>query len=441
METVLVGSGSVDPALVVEGVLPPDLQGTFLHIGPGHSWNDASDGPAGRLHAIELRDGTAVTYLSRHSAADASVFWHAGSVLALPESGRPLQYSRELEPQEFGDGLRLDIASHVRREASSGRRVLFGIEPGTETTLLRLGEWAPNGSLARAQSVTLERATWQHDIGLTAEHIVFIESPTEPLGGGHAVDYRWVPGAEGWIGVVRRQDPGGEEAAVRWVRVDPCLVTHVLGAYDEGGDGGGGGSGGDAEGTDVVLYVCVYPAPEKGQPIDLSAPVVGPAGIGMQTIGGGLGLLERWRITGERLQREQLDDRFIEYPRMDAACDGAMFRYGYCVETMVGLAPGEVAHAGLLRVDLARGETVAWHPGEARTASEPIFVRAVDGRSDDEGWLLCLVDDPGRAGTDLYVLDASSFGRRRPQAVVHLPEGVRLPFRAHGEWVGAELYR
>ena len=74
------------------------------------------------------------------------------------------------------------------------------------------------------------------------------------------------------------------------------------------------------------------------------------------------------------------------------------------------------------------------------TASEPVFVRATDGRSDDEGWLLSVVDDAGRDGTDLYVLDASSFGRG-PQAVVHLPDGVRLPFRSHGEWVGAAAYR
>ena len=83
----------------------------------------------------------------------------------------------------------------------------------------------------------------------------------------------------------------------------------------------------------------------------------------------------------------------------------------------------------------------AWNPGEGRTASEPVFVRASDGRSDDEGWLLTVVDDAGRGGSDLYVLDASSFGRRQPQAVVHLPDGIHLPFRSHGEWVGADLYR
>ena len=429
METLLTGLGAGDPPLLVEGLLPPDLQGTFLHIGPGASTADAEPGA---LHAIELRDGSAVSYLTRPSPADANLFWHAGSVLALPESGRPSQYSRELEPEEFASALSIDIASHVRREAATGRRLLFGIDRGPETTRLRLGEWAADGSLAAAHAITLERATWQHDIGLTASRVVFIESPTEPLGAGHAVDYGWVPGAEGWIGVVsRHHETNGGEAPVTWVRVDPCLVTHVLGAYDEH----------DGDESAVIIYVVRYPAPEKGQPIDLSQPVVGSAGIGAQLIGGGLGTLERWRISGERLEREPLDDRFVEYPTMDAVCDGAPFRYGYGVEMGQALGPGQVVQRGLLRFDLARAEVAAWSPGHGCTASEPVFVRAVDGRNDDEGWLLCLVDDATRGGTDLYVLDASSFGRRAPQAIVHLPDAVIVPFRSHGQWVGAEHYR
>ncbi len=427
--------------LEMEGVLPPDLQGTFVRIGPGPG---GAGGEQGALHAIELRDGKAVSYVTRPTSATASVFWHAGSLLALPEVGLPLQYSRELEPQEFGGGLEIEIASHVKRDAVGGRRVLFGVEQGPETTTLRLGEWGADGSLASSQTIALERSTWQHDIGVTAGRVVFIESPTDPLGAGDdpdvTVDFRWVPGAEGWLGVVRRQDGVVGGAPMEWHRVDPCVVTHVLGAYDEGGGGGAGSGSGDA----VVLYVCSYPAPEKGQPFDLDSSLVGPAGVGMSLIGGGLGVLERWRVADGRLEREQVDDRFVEYVRMDGACEGAAFRYGYGVEMGFGAESGPdggVAHLGLLRFDLARDEVAAWSPGEGRTASEPLFVRAVDGRNDDEGWLLTIVDDAARGGSDLYVLDASNFGRRGPQAVIHLPLGARLPFRSHGEWVGAELYR
>ena len=93
----------------------------------------------------------------------------------------------------------------------------------------------------------------------------------------------------------------------------------------------------------------------------------------------------------------------------------------------------------MLKFDFARDEVASWSPGPGRTPSEPLFVRAVDGHRDDEGWLLTVVDDVNRGASDLYVLDASSFGRRSPEAVIHLP--ARLPVRSHGEWVPADRYR
>jgi carotenoid cleavage dioxygenase-like enzyme len=51
-----------------------------------------------------------------------------------------------------------------------------------------------------------------------------------------------------------------------------------------------------------------------------------------------------------------------------------------------------------------------------------------------------VVHDATRGASDLYVLDASSFGPGRvPQAVIHLP--ANLPFRSHGTWIGADRYR
>jgi carotenoid cleavage dioxygenase len=446
----------MDPPLPMDGVLPPDLQGTLLRIGPAAgAGGGGGGGYGGALHAVELRDGVALSYVSTGSSADANVLWHAGSVLALGETGLPEQFSRTLSPEEFSGGLTAPIASHVHRDAATGGRILFGVEQGTETAapFLRVGEWNRAGELTDYMAVELDRATWQHDLGVTARHLVIIESPTEyaeelagPGGGGgiagvvddestpppSPVPYRWVPGAETWVTVVERR---GDGSAPRWFRLDPCLVTHVLGAYDDG----------DA----IVLYVCCYPAPEVGQPFDLASSVVGPLGIGQSLIGGGLAVLERWRIEGETLDRMQVDERMVEYPRVDPSCEGAPFRYGYCVEVAVGAgigaaadrgAVGDVDHLGLLRFDLARDEVESWSPGQYKTASEPLFVRAVDGRSDDEGWLLTVVHDATRAVSDLYVLDASSLrSLRSPQAVIHLPAG--LPFRAHGTWVGAELYR
>jgi len=90
--------------------------------------------------------------------ADAGVFWHAGSVLALPETGIPSQYSRFLEPEEFAGGLTVPIASHVHRQAADGGRVLFGVDDGSdedgarvedgEGIFLRIGEWDAAGCCA-----------------------------------------------------------------------------------------------------------------------------------------------------------------------------------------------------------------------------------------------------------------------------------------------------
>ncbi len=479
----------------MEGALPPDLQGTLFRVGPRSPWAlqsagfgdaaDSSDGtagvtaatsgaatagdanehgpsrtgpPIGALHAVEFRDGKAVTYRWSESDADASVFWHAGSVLALPETGLPSQYSRFLESEEFAGALSVPVASHVHRMASDGTRILFAVddqgrldsaslleltEDNAEGIWLRIGEWDARGALQRTQAVELERATWQHDVAITTGHVVFIESPTTRLDdqAGHAVPFGWVPGAEGWLGVVPRDGDGTD---VRWFRLDPCLVTHVLGAWEEEGSG------------EIVMFVCRYDALEGGRPYDPKTSVVGPQGIGLTSIGGGLAVLERWRVTADRVERTQVDDRYVEYPRMDAFLEGAQFRHGYAVEedwvdaeadTAVA-RPGGVdplavddrgaAPIGLLKFDLARDEAVAWHPGPGRRPSEPLFVRAVDGHGDDEGWLLSVVDDVNRGASDIYVLDASSMGRRGPEAVVHLP--VRLPLRSHGEWVPADRY-
>jgi carotenoid cleavage dioxygenase len=481
--------GIEQAALPMEGALPPDLEGTLLRIGPRSPWAqrspeplDAPDGtagagpaaatdagddrhltepglPAGALHAVEFRDGKAVTYRWNESEADASVFWHAGSVLALSETGLPSRYSRLLEPLEFGGSLSVPIASHVHRVASDGTRVLFAVDDRGRTEAsspelpegqpegiwLRIGEWAPGGALQRAQAVELERSTWQHDVAVTERHVVFIESPTTRLHdpGGRTVPFGWVPGAEGWLGVVPRDGDGTD---VRWFRLDPCLVTHVLGAWDE-----------DASG-DIVVFVCRYDALEGGRPHDPTESVVGPQGVGLTSIGGSLAVLERWRVTADRLERVQVDDRYLEYPRIDAMLEGSRFRYGYAVEldwadadhgSGVAGPSGAVdprtvveraaAPVGLLQFDVAGAETVAWYPGAGRRPSEPLFVRALDGHADDEGWLLSVVDDASRGASDIYVLDASSMGRRGPEAVIHLP--VRLPVRSHGEWVPADRYR
>ena len=80
-----------------------------------------------------------------------------------------------------------------------------------------------------------------------------------------------------------------------------------------------------------------------------------------------------------------------------------------------GAGDAEATPVGLLKFDLARDEIASWSPGPGATPSEPLFVRALDGHGDDEGWLLTVVDDVNRGASDLYVLDASALGGAAPR--------------------------
>ena len=92
------------------------------------------------------------------------------------------------------------------------------------------------------------------------------------------VPFGWLPGSEGWVGVARR---GADGSNLRWFRLDPCLVTHVLGAYEERHEMGGvvAGVAADATADPIVLFACCYAVPEVGQPADLAASVVAPASV------------------------------------------------------------------------------------------------------------------------------------------------------------------
>jgi carotenoid cleavage dioxygenase len=85
-----------------------------------------------------------------------------------------------------------------------------------------------------------------------------------------------------------------------------------------------------------------------------------------------------------------------------------------------------------VQYDLVRDSAVRYEPGTGRSVSEPVFVRATDGRGEDEGWVLTVVYDATRDASELVILDATSFAGP-PVATVHLP--ARVPFGFHGSWI------
>lgn len=402
---------TVDHPLPTGGAVPPVLDGLLVRNGPS-GYADGATGPDadGMVHAIELRDGSAMAYRSRwvrtrrlagvagtppprgpaqpiDGPANVNAVWHAGRLLALDGVGLPHLLTTGLDTvglEDFEGMLTSPLSPHPQIDPETGAMACTGSDV-FGPPFLRYHELDGSGTLVHSTDVPLERATLQPGPAVTATRVVLFDLPVVHDRGASPLPFAWDGEAPVRLGVLPR---GGDGARAGWATTDPCVVLHVANAFDDG----------EAVVVDVARH-------DGWAPED---PLATPA------------VLERWRIEQGAVARTPLDDLHVELPRVDPALVGRPYRYCYCA----------AADGALVRYDLARDERLRWEPGDGRAAGEPIFVRDPEGHADDEGWVLALVD--GGAATDLVVLDASSFGRRGPDAVVHLPSAVGRSL--HGSW-------
>jgi carotenoid cleavage dioxygenase-like enzyme len=428
-----------DHELPVTGVIPPDLDGRLLRNGPNPAVvpPDQSDyhwfGGDGMIHAVSLSGGRAVGYRNRwvrtralaakletvpptgptepiDGPANTHVIRHGGTTLALVESGFPHALSPDLNRarvHDFDGALASPMTAHPKVDPVTGELVFFGADV-FGPPFLRYHVVDAGGALVRTEEIDIPRATMSHDFGLTATRAIFLDLPVvfdlQLAAEGRSLPYRWMPEAGARLGVMPRD---GGNADVVWIGIDPAYVFHVLNCYDDG----------DRVVMDVIRYDSVFDT-APGEAIASVLPV-----------------LARWTVdvAGRRVSEQRLDDTPVELPRIDAAVAGLPHRFGYCV--VLGDRPAEPSLDGLIKYDLRRDESIRFEVGEHRAAGEPVFVRADDGRGEDEGWVLSVVYDATRDASDLVILDATSFAGP-PVATVHLP--ARVPFGFHGSWVPAD---
>lgn len=407
--------------LPVEGAIPAELNGWYLRNGPnpriatGH-WCIGD----GMVHGVRLENGRAAWYRNRwvrtesvdgtgnlrSSVVNTHVVRHAGKTLALMEASLPYQITNDLETlgaYDFGGKLADAMNAHPKICPTTGELHFFGygnlMQP--HVTYHRANA---DGELTISRPIDVPALTLMHDFALTAEHVVFLDLPLVfdlglalRMGDEPNPPYRWDDAYGARLGVLRRDDPFG---AVRWFDVDPCYVFHLANAYDVN----------SASGSSIVLQVVRYPELWR----DDSAFVTDAA-------------LWRWTInlqTGT-VDETQLDDRAVEFPRIDDRRSGRPARYTVAVGTNT-----------LVRYDLDHGTSDEHRfgtVGPRGTADEAVFVPA-GGASGDElaGWYLTYVYDPSRDGSDLVIIDAADFGGE-PVARVRMPR--RVPHGFHGNWI------
>ena len=425
-----------DHPLPVTGVIPPDLDGHLLRNGPNPAVVPADTAQYhwftgdGMIHDVSLAGGKAVGYRNRwvrtrklaaeigtdppkgpqeplNGPANTHVIRHAGTTLALVESGFPHALSNDLERariHDFDAALASPMTAHPKVDPATGQLLFFGYDV-FGPPFLRYHTVDSTGALTRSQEITIPRAAMMHDFGVTASRVVFMDLPVvfdlDLAATGRSLPFRWMPEAGSRIGVMPRD---GDDGDVTWIGIDPVYVFHVLNAYDDG----------DAVVMDVIRYDSVFDT-DPGGTITSTPPA-----------------LARWTIdpAGNRVDEVRLDDAPVEFPRIDDEVAGRPHRYGYGM--LLGSEPGTDESIGLIKYDFQRDETTRFDPGEYQAPGEPVFVRAADGRGEDEGWVLSVVYDRTRDASDLVILDATSFAGP-PVATVHLP--ARVPFGFHGSWL------
>jgi len=409
--------------LVVEGAVPAELDGWYLRNGPnprkatGH-WFTGD----GMIHGVRIEDGKAKWYRNRWvrtdtfvdpfplynadgtrnlraAIANTHVVNHAGKTLALVESSLPYEITNDLDTvgaYDFGGQLVDSMTAHPKICPTTGELHFFGygniFEP--HVTYHRADS---NGELVINRPLDVKALTMMHDFALTANHVIFMDLPIVfnldiAVSGKRDMPYRWDDEYGARLGVLRRDDPFGE---VRWFEIDPCYVFHVANAHDS------------ADGKSIVLQAVRYPELWRKD-----------GGFDAE------GLLWTWTIdlASGRVSERQLDDRGVEFPRIDDRLAGLPARYSI-----------SVGKNGWVRHDLATGAAVT-HDLGVGGPGEAVFVPAAGAPDETNGYYLGYVYDPARNGSDLVILDVSDFAGD-PVARIKLP--TRVPYGFHGNWIAS----
>jgi carotenoid cleavage dioxygenase len=421
-------------SLPVTGRLPDYLDGRYLRNGPNplgtvdpatYHWFLG----AGMVHGVRIADGKAAWYRNRwvrsadvarrlgepvrpgpvHNGMDFAANTHVieqfGRTFAIVEGGSlPYELDDELNtlgPCDFDGTLDGGYTAHPLRDPATGElhavSYFFGWDKFVRYTVIGV-----DGRVRRAVDIPVTGSPMMHAFSLTENHVVVYDLPvTFDLqkvmlageGKGPLFPYSWNPDYPARVGVLPRE---GSASDVRWFDVGPCYVYHPANAYDTG--------------SGIVLDVVRHPKM-------FATHHDGPNEGGTS--------LNRWTLDLETgsLCEEQLDDRTVEFPRVDERLTGREHRFAYSA----GLDPVTQDSESLLKYDLRTGTSVA--RDFAGPPDEFVFVPSAADADEDEGVLMGFVFDPDRGATDLMVLDA---GTLETVAAVHLP--ARVPHGFHGSW-------
>lgn len=435
-------------AAEIDGRIPDSVRGTFFRIGPGRNrlgdqvfghWFDGD----GMLHGVTFTDD-GIWYRNRYvrtpkylaetaagkivyrsfghnapggmlknvgrlpaNAANTSLIWHGGRLLALWEGGRPWQVDPVTLDTigEFNYGGKLGFtdpfSAHGKVDPKTGYYYNHGLGVGARGPQINIYRINPEGEMVARTGIPVKVAAFVHDCAFAGDYLVYFVHPV-----GFRNPLPFLSGLKAFNDCIRYNPEWGMEALVveaaslklvRRIPLDPFVVFHFGNAWQEE--------------RKLVIDLMRFE--------DFSVNTVLSDIFHAENEQGG----RPWRYTLD-LDTGQADAATLpfacsgEFPQWDLRFSGRKTRWLFTAAIADNGTSG--FFNAIQRLDTETGRTTLHDFGPGRFTSEAVFVP--EGKAEGDGYLCCVVYDAAAQRSEIVLLDARAEG---------LPALARIPLRNH----------
>ena len=137
-------------------------------------------------------------------------------------------------------------------------------------------------------------------------------------------------------------------------------------------------------------------------------------------------------LKGKSSKLLNISDQTCEFAVVNPHYLGIKSNYSWmaCTERKTGNAPLQA----IKKINLETKEELFWSAAPKGFVSEPIMVPKEDSKHEDEGYLLTLIWNGSRRGSDLIILNSKTL---EELAIYELP--INIPHGLHGSWANEKL--
>ena len=407
-----------ETGLKVTGQIPKDLSGLFVRNGPNpmssvnekkHHWFLGE----GMLHGIRLDSGNALWYKNKlvngnDSNANTSVISHAGKMYAIVEAGGyPVEIDQDLNSlnsKPFYEDRNAGFTAHPKIDPDTNEMHAMCYDYANNFDTVDYVVIDKNGSHKKTQSLPFESRSMLHECAITKNYMLVFDLSVVfdlyKLGRGY-FPFSWNDNHQSRIGLL---DRNGDSDAVQWFEIERTYFFHRFNSHEDSN-------------CNVIVTAAAYGRlfdTDWNGPFTESPPQ-----------------LTKWELNTKsgRATSTKLDDRAVEFPRINPSLVGKFNQYAYALASSNTSEPD---FKEIVKYDLKNDTSEVYKYGNGKFGAEPVFVAAEGAQSEDEGYLLSFVYNQETDNSDLIILNAKE-PKSGPLATVHLPQ--RVPFGFHGEWV------